>query len=355
MLESNKRKLSVIIWGIGGFWKEKREYIEKEYEVVAYMDSYKTGLFEGKHIILGNELKEYKYDKIIVMVSYIEDCFYIVRKLVNEFNVVCENIILGLSIYGNIKCITPECRFVIEENNLSISVGSMAEYLEATMALRGDDFHFYLNEKSNVIMDIGMNIGDSTMYFLSNKTVKKVYGYEPFSETYIHAENNLKEYIEKENERISLHNYGLSDANRMVEALYNEDMSTGLSSDVGNVEKGYKVYDECGVGIRIEQERKEKIKLVDVAEEFKRVMSNHSDCNYILKIDCEGEEYNILQRLSETHLLEKVSYVIIEWHYKGKDILLEQIKKFGFSYNYRVTSFKDDMGMIYGTNLKLLS
>lgn len=352
MLDNNK--MTAIIWGTGGFWNEKKEDILQKYDVIAFLDTYKDGLFEGKQIIPVSDINCYQYDRIIVMVSYIKECLCIVKKLIFELAIPYEKIILGISMYGNIKGITSKGRLIIEENNLSISIGSMVEYMDAPMALRGDDFHFYINEKNNVIMDIGMNIGDSTMFFLSNNNVEKVYGYEPFFDTYIHAKDNLKDFLENDEKRIDIYNFGLSDSNYKVKVLYNEDMSTGLSSVSDNIKKGYDVYNGCGIKIEEGKEKNIEIKLVDVASELERIIDNHPDCNYVLKVDCEGDEYNIIQRLSDTQLLSKVSYIIIEWHYKGKDVLLEHLRNFGFSYNYRVTSFEKDMGMIYGVNLKLL-
>jgi hypothetical protein len=40
-----------------------------------------------------------------------------------------------------------------------------------------------------------------------------------------------------------------------------------------------------------------------------------------LKIDCEGAEYEIIQKLSDTNLLADIDILLIEWHDKGAKML----------------------------------
>ena len=82
-----------------------------------------------------------------------------------------------------------------------------------------------------------------------------------------------------------------------------------------------------------------------MAEVFLPIIQNHPECNIVLKMDCEGEEYGIMEELSEKGILNMISFIMLEWHYKGKDSLLTCLEKLGFS--YWCNDKTKDMGLIY--------
>ena len=62
-------------------------------------------------------------------------------------------------------------------------------------------------------------------------------------------------------------------------------------------------------------------------------------------MDCEGEEYQIMNRLSQANILNKFSFIMLEWHYLGNKSILELLKVAGFS--YWCENKNNDMGLIY--------
>lgn len=71
---------------------------------------------------------------------------------------------------------------------------------------------------------------------------------------------------------------------------------------------------------------------------------------YVLKMDCEGEEYNIFDTLKKNDIIGKFDIIMLEWHYKGSEMLEEVLKERGFSY-FKFIRDKDT-GLIYAIKNK---
>jgi hypothetical protein len=50
-------------------------------------------------------------------------------------------------------------------------------------------------------------------------------------------------------------------------------------------------------------------------------------------MDCEGGEYEIMQRLQEAELLHRVSIFLVEWHEAEEPVLLQYLKDFHCFYH----------------------
>lgn len=84
--------MKYIIWGTGPYCREKIKYMGKD-NVVAFVERNKT-VFQGMETILPEEIKNCKYDKIIVMSNhYLE----IIPELIATWNVAPEKIIPGIA------------------------------------------------------------------------------------------------------------------------------------------------------------------------------------------------------------------------------------------------------------------
>jgi FkbM family methyltransferase len=66
--------------------------------------------------------------------------------------------------------------------------------------------------------------------------------------------------------------------------------------------------DETGNGVPIEMEMQ---KAGDV---IRRVREQHPDSDIIMKVDCEGAEYDIFESLEREGQLAEVSTFMVEWH-----------------------------------------
>ena len=158
--------------------------------------------------------------------------------------------------------------------------------------------------------------------------------------------DNLQTHIQ-DSDKIEIFQYGISKENDRRKIGFNGDMSCGQSTipDVRN--NAYDRYISSGL-IKPENEVEEFIEVRDAAEVFSGIIRKHPTCNIVLKMNCEGEEYGIIERLSEEGLLAHITFIMLEWHYQGKDSILEQLKSSGFS--YWLSNKSKDMGMIYAIN-----
>lgn len=178
-------------------------------------------------------------------------------------------------------------------------------------------YNFNTNENICVI-DIGLNVGLASLYFANMSNVKNVFSFEPFKNTYKQALTNI-EYNAVEKEKIISFNYGLGKDNREVELEYC-DMWKGSLGINGLSE--YKKSENIVI--------KEIVTIKDISEIFSEILKQHTQ-NFIFKIDCEGAEYEILNRLKETDLLGIAKGYMIEWHFKGCETIVADLTNAGYN------------------------
>ena len=169
------------------------------------------------------------------------------------------------------------------------------------------DGEYSFDDKSNYIMiDIGLNIGITSLHFASKHNIKKIYAYEPFRSTYLQAQNNLK--LNKSiSDKIVPNNFGLSNKDEQLEFYYNEKLPGAMSTS-------REVFNNKNL-------TKEKVLLKEAAKVLKPIFDKHNEKVFI-KMDCEGAEYLIIPNLNSSNLLKNVDVIILEWH-KGnpKDLI----------------------------------
>jgi hypothetical protein len=93
--------------------------------------------------------------------------------------------------------------------------------------------------------------------------------------------------------------------------------------------------------------RTERVTLHAAGEVLRGIRARHPGCAVIAKVDCEGAEYDILAALERDGLLADVSAWMIEWHFKGPEVLQAMLGKAGF--RSVALRFEDPrFGMLYG-------
>ncbi|WP_016991064.1 FkbM family methyltransferase [Flavobacterium sp. ACAM 123] len=221
---------------------------------------------------------------------------------------------------------------VAQFNGLKFYIESPEEFFILKEVFIEKDYNLLSNE-SLVVFDIGMNIGISSLFFALNKNVAKIYSFEPVVTTYAQAAYNL-ELNPSYSNKIETFNYGLGGSSRVEKVLYNSQakgncgirLDLSLVLDKDNAE-------EINIGIR------------SIGEVLPDLFTKHPEQKKVLKIDCEGAEYEILEKLSELNLLDEIDVLLIEWHDKGaktlEDLLVEN--------NFRIISryLTSITGMIY--------
>lgn len=217
-------------------------------------------------------------------------------------------------------------------NNLKIYIETPEEFFILKEVFVEKDYNLLSNE-SFVVFDIGMNIGISSLFFGLQKNVEKIYSFEPVVTTYQQAIYNVglnKDLLPK----IEAFNIGLGATTRVEKVLY-------ITQAKGN----------CGIRLEsslvVDKDNAEEIDIdiKNITDILPDLMAKHSEHKKVLKIDCEGAEYEILQKMNDSNLLKDVDVLLIEWHDKGAKILEDLLK----ANDFRIVSryLTSITGMIY--------
>jgi len=146
-------------------------------------------------------------------------------------------------------------------------------------------------EPNDIVIDIGANIGAFSIMLAKLYPFIKVYSVEPVAETYIQLLKNIE--LNNLTNIIPI-NVALSDGyDRVKEIVYSDIDSGGASSFV--TERNPELY-IINVGC------------ITLGELFKHYSINK--CK-LLKLDCEGAEYEIIY---SSHMLNIIEYVVGEFH-----------------------------------------
>ena len=149
-----------------------------------------------------------------------------------------------------------------------------------------------LDFDGKIVVDVGSNIGDSSMFF-ANYGAKKVIGLEPFPKNFEFGEKNvIKNNLD---EKIDLIQTGLS--SKSTEIKINPELS-GLS---------YKM-EESDSGTKIKQITLEELCM------------KYNIKNGILKMNCEGCEYDVILN-SPDEILRNFSQILIRYHDKAERLI----------------------------------
>lgn len=216
--------------------------------------------------------------------------------------------------------------------NLNIFIETTEEFFILKEVFVEKDYNL-LSKESCVVFDIGMNIGISSLFFGLQKNVEKIYSFEPVVNTYEQAVYNLS-LNEKLSPKIEAFNIGLGATTRVEKVLYNPQAK-------GNC--GIRL--ESSLVIDKNNAAEIEINIQDISTILPDLFAKHVQQKKVLKIDCEGAEYEILQKLNDSDLFSEIDVLLIEWHDKGATIL-ENIL---IENNFRVVSryLTTISGMIY--------
>ncbi|HSF46571.1 MAG TPA: FkbM family methyltransferase [Chitinophagaceae bacterium] len=197
-----------------------------------------------------------------------------------------------------------------------------------------------LNEEL-VVVDVGMNVGIASLFFAAMKNIKAVYSYEPLPDTVEQAKYNftLNPAI---GSKIQPHLCGISNYQGKISVPATVSGSAVFSTDQTFIDAhGMNKGDTVEVDI---------IHIRDVME---KIRSAHPGVRVLLKLDCEGEEYKIMDHLSANNYMPMIAAVALEWHVKGYQPLCDIFAQHGFSvFNLGRKEIDPPVGMIYAFNMK---
>jgi FkbM family methyltransferase len=178
---------------------------------------------------------------------------------------------------------------------------------------------------TDVIIDVGAHIGLFSLYASQFCKNGLIYSFEPVPENYNLLIDNIKS---NDLNQIKSFNRAVSNSNSNVKLYLNDD------------EAGHSMFSKSSKTITVDS-----ISLQQIFDD-----NNIENCNF-LKLDCEGNEYEILQNLPLSYF-DKIEKIVIEYHMADSHPeLLENLKKLLISQNYSLKTKKlfSDIGFLYAS------
>lgn len=246
----------------------------------------------------------------------------IIGKLKNEKNVSIANLGELMAILYN---------FSYDSVNDIVSLKSLDHEIKLSSAIRNGEIlgiflksdYEFLKVDGKIVIDVGANIADSSIYFALNGAAKVV-ALEPFPRNADIAKRNIR--INNLNSKIILLEAGCSSFDHKIlvdqgyEGVYKSASSTKLGQPV------------------------ELLALRTLVDRFQIESA-------VLKMDCEGCEYDVILN-TPNDILRKFLRIQIEYHY-GYSSLKKKLQSAGFKIaitrpRYRKNEFVERSTMIVG-------
>lgn len=238
----------------------------------------------------------------------------------------------GCIIEGDIVCTEEQIRFDISD------YAKACAHIEEIIV--NDTYNFNCKDKS-VVIDIGMNRAISTLFFAAKENVKEIYAFEPFEPTLALAKKNLALNPEL-NKKIKIFAYGLGKEDAILEIPFSIDLSDCMSTT-------------HSVSVK-QNVKKETVAVKDAAKILAPIFKEDKNNRIIVKCDCEGAEFEILERLDEENLVGKMDVVLMEYHFKKPDKLVEIFTENGFAVHVKYGLKKEPItGYLYAVKMEKMT
>lgn len=189
----------------------------------------------------------------------------------------------------------------------------------------------YSCDEDFLLIDIGMNIGSASLYFANNPHCKKIIAFEPFEKTIQAAKNNLA-LNSRLAGKIEIRSTGLGYPARTMHVPYTDKHkgTVGIHGVAANENAPVE---------------SAELKISDVYDALK-IFIEEKNIRKIIKIDCEGAEYEIIERLHQMNCINAFDVYMIEWHIHGPQQIKDLLIKNDFAV-HSTDEFEKGAGMIY--------
>ncbi|MEM3771622.1 MAG: FkbM family methyltransferase [Candidatus Micrarchaeia archaeon] len=161
-----------------------------------------------------------------------------------------------------------------------------------------------LDVKNKTVIDIGASIGDTAIYF-ALKGARNVIAFEPYPKTFQSAMLNVQNNL-------------IGNAVKIINGGYGPDLKIRVDPN------------RRAIGSTSLQSAKDDWQEIELFS-LKTIANMFDLQNAVLKMDCEGCEYHLLNEDPET--LNIFSQIQIEYHYGYKN-LIEYLSEAGFDVDY---------------------
>ena len=220
-----------------------------------------------------------------------------------------------------------ENKYFLSNDKLTVS-GDADNTLWTGYSVFCRDEYSFFDKEPYIVIDIGLNLGFTSLRLATEDYVVKVYGFEPFTPTYKLAVDNLNKNP-KYARKIEIFNFGLSDKDGSLDIHYNPDLPGSMSTIKDRFE---------------DAEAVEVVQLKKASTVLEPILAKHTEKVFV-KIDCEGAEKEIIPELAKSGILKKVSLINMEWHFENPQKLIDILKNEGFVVVCHHDNF-DELGMI---------
>lgn len=235
--------------------------------------------------------------------------------------------------FENLAIINHKDGFMISFLDLNIYVESNEEFHILNEIFVRNDYDFISSSKA-IVIDIGANIGITSLFFSRFDYVDKIYAFEPVKDTFEQAQYNLS-LNAKIHKVECIKNIGLGKNSRKELFLFDKYCkgNTGLR---GKSSPSYSNNDNA-----LERE----VQIEEAALEINEIIKATKDRKIIVKMDCEGGEYEIVENLYKSEIINQIDVLLLEWHDNGSQVIEEMLINSGFDFFSR--SYDSISGMIY--------
>jgi FkbM family methyltransferase len=184
-------------------------------------------------------------------------------------------------------------------------------------------------KKEDIVIDIGAHIGLFSLFASQYCKNGKIFSYEPIEKNY----NILKENINL-NQIKNIIPFNFAVSNQLNKLKIFIDSNDDSAHSILNSGKNFIEVNSITIESIFDQNKIEK-------------------CN-LLKLDCEGAEYQIIESIPKEYF-SKIEKMIIEYHFASENLklykkLIQNLKNNFFK--IKIEKISDDIGMIYAVNTK---
>ena len=196
------------------------------------------------------------------------------------------------------------------------------------------DFHPYAFAGLNdcLVLDVGMNIGLSSLYFASQPHNHKVWAFELIGATAAVARRNIS-------------NNGFAVDKVIIH-------HAGVAAQSGTIRLKLTGAGDVGACMQLETTEgpADEVELLAAASLVEDAALQYPELSIVLKLECEGAEYEIMEALEQAGQLKKITALMIEWHLKGPEPIVGLLSRNGFvTFDTAITALQPT-GFIYAIN-----